>query len=125
MSTIISTSGRKLIVTALVLIVGLAITLLRGDLPTNLLTLLEVVLGGFISGNAIEHLAKVRGMKYSTPAAAPQAMELPEQFSPEALQKSQEAWEARISNIERGMVALHEAQAIGNQGISALLDSIK
>lgn len=47
--------SRKLVVTGVVLAVGVAIALFKGDIPEHLLQLLEVVFGGFIVGNVAGH----------------------------------------------------------------------
>lgn len=49
--------GRKLVATATVLAIAVGITLYRGDVPSNLLTLLMAVFGAFVVGNGIEHVA--------------------------------------------------------------------
>lgn len=56
-------TSTKLVMAAVVMIVGIAIALYKGDIPEHLLQLLEVVFGGFVMGNvantalgvAVEH----------------------------------------------------------------------
>lgn len=50
------TGLRKIIVGAVVLIVGVVIALYKNDIPPNLLQLLQVIFGGFIVGNVGEHV---------------------------------------------------------------------
>lgn len=52
------TVGRKAIAGALILVVGLAVVALKGDIPENLLALLQVLFGGFVLGNAVEHASE-------------------------------------------------------------------
>ncbi len=47
--------SRKLVVSGIVLAIGVAIALYKGDIPEHLLQLLEVVFGGFIVGNVAGH----------------------------------------------------------------------
>lgn len=120
MKSFISTSGRKLFVTIIILGIGVAVTLLRGDLPHNLLNLLEIVLACFVGGNAVEHLAKMREARNAAPASV-----LPPEISADDLRQTAQALDARLAAIESGMMALGQAQTIGNQGVSALLDTVK
>ncbi len=46
---------RKLLVFGIILVVGIAIALYKGDIPSNLLQLLEVVFTGFMAGNVAGH----------------------------------------------------------------------
>ena len=47
---------RKIVVAAVVLLVGSLVAHFKGDIPPNMLQLLEVLFGGFIVGNVTEHV---------------------------------------------------------------------
>jgi hypothetical protein len=49
---------RKLLSGAVILATGLFITYLNGDIPPNLLNLMETLYGAFVLGNAFEHTSK-------------------------------------------------------------------
>lgn len=50
--------GRKVIMTLIVLGTGVLVTSLQGDVPDNLMVLLQVILGGYVVGNIGEHAAR-------------------------------------------------------------------
>ena len=50
------TGARKIIVGAVILVVGVVISHFKNDIPPNLLQLLQVIFGGFIVGNVGEHV---------------------------------------------------------------------
>ncbi len=49
--------GRKVVVTVICLIVGGILALIKGDVPTNYLVLLQTIISAFILGNTAEHFA--------------------------------------------------------------------
>jgi hypothetical protein len=51
--------GRKLLAAAIVLAIALACVFLKGDVPANLLSLLQVVFATFVVGNVGEHVTDV------------------------------------------------------------------
>ena len=119
MKDILSTSGRKVIVTILILVAGLAVAIIKGDLPHNLLSLLEVIFAGFVSGNAVEHLAKMREARQQ------QATAIPAEFTADQIRAAVQALDTRLASIEQQAMQLGEAQNVTNQAVSALLDSVK
>lgn len=60
-------STRKIIAALVLLIVGLIVTCIRGDIPTNLLSLMEMLYGAFVIGNLGEHATKVYKEKNKAP----------------------------------------------------------
>lgn len=48
---------RKVMAGLLILLVGVGITLIKGDIPPNLLSLLQVIYGTFVLGNVGQHAA--------------------------------------------------------------------
>jgi hypothetical protein len=120
MKDILSTSGRKAIVTILILAAGLAVALIKGDLPHNLLSLLEVIFAGFVSGNAVEHLAKMSAARQQAAATA-----IPAEFTADQIRATVQALDSRLASIEQQAMQLGEAQNVTNQAVSALLDSVK
>jgi hypothetical protein len=53
--TIINPSRRKIIAGATLLLVGIGITIIKGDIPPNLLSLMQLLYGTFVLGNAFQH----------------------------------------------------------------------
>lgn len=49
-------STRKIISGLILLISGLVITYIKGDIPNNLLSLMQSLYFAFVAGNSIEHL---------------------------------------------------------------------
>ncbi len=60
-----SIGGRKVFAALLVIAIGVATVFLRGDLPPGLLSLLQVVFGALVAGNAMEHVAGAMGKRPS------------------------------------------------------------
>ncbi len=46
---------RKIISGIVLLAVGLGVVYLKGDIPPNLLSLMQILYGAFVLGNAFEH----------------------------------------------------------------------
>jgi hypothetical protein len=62
---IMNPGKRKIITGAILLITGVVITLIKGDIPPNLNNLLEWLYFAFVLGNGFEHFTnmKVKGNK--------------------------------------------------------------
>lgn len=54
------TSKRKIISGAVLLLVGVIITVVKGDIPQNLQGLMENLYYGFVAGNAFEHFTNMK-----------------------------------------------------------------
>jgi hypothetical protein len=121
MSNFLSTSGRKVLVTVLILAAGLAVALIKGDLPHNLLALLEVIFAGFVSGNAVEHLARISEARQKAASSGA----LPPEITADQIRQSVQILDQRLASIEQQTSQLGEAQNVTNQAVSALLDSVK
>lgn len=52
---------RKVLSGAVLLLVGLAITLVKGDIPVNLLSLMQWIYSAFVLGNIGEHASNAYG----------------------------------------------------------------
>ena len=48
-------STRKIISGLVLLLVGLIVTYIKGDIPPNLLSLMQLLYSAFIIGNSLEH----------------------------------------------------------------------
>lgn len=99
--------SRKLVMAGVVLAIGLGVVLIRGDLPTNLLNLLEVVFGGFVLGNVAGHAlgvslehAQLRNPQVTPPIETkveesvdltPQDFQMPESHVQDTLDKHTQA----------------------------------
>lgn len=49
--------GRKALMALAILVTGVGVTFYKGDIPTNLLMLLQTLFGAFVLGNGVEHVA--------------------------------------------------------------------
>lgn len=58
--------SRKLITGLVLLLVGLGITLARGDIPPGLLSLLQALYASFVVGNGVEHIGNIVATKKAT-----------------------------------------------------------
>lgn len=106
--------GRKLLAGAVILLVGLGITIGLGDIPANLLSLLQVVFGAFVLGNGIEHVAgAVKREPEAAPVETPAEPQLAIQHAPEA----NPAFDEILTNTRE----IREAVATTQQGMSVIL----
>ncbi len=67
--------SRKIIITFVTMAAGIGAVALKGDVPTNFLTLLQTLAGAFVVGNGVEHAA--RAMKKDASAGAPLVVDVP------------------------------------------------
>lgn len=56
-------STRKLISGLVLLITGIVIAWYKGDIPTNLNNLMQMLYGAFVMGNAVEHFTNMKSNK--------------------------------------------------------------
>lgn len=47
---------RKLIMSLLILVIAVSVVVARGDVPPGLVSVLSFIFGGFVAGNAVEHI---------------------------------------------------------------------
>lgn len=105
-------TSRKLIVSGVVLVVGVVVALLKGDIPSNLLQLLEVVFGGFIVGNVAGHAlgvsADTAALKYGTPSeqATPVAAPQPASVDTSAIEAALLQQTEQISIIQQTLLMI-------------------
>lgn len=64
--------GRKIVAALVILAVGVAVVIMKGDIPANLLSLLQVVFGAFVIGNGVEHVANAVTARAEAAQVAPQ-----------------------------------------------------
>lgn len=97
--------GRKVAVAAVALVVGIGATLLRGDIPPNLLELIQVLFGAFIVGNGVEHVAGAiaEGKANAQPAEAPQVDLTPVQTALTELREQNQATLNTMGVIQEGL----------------------
>ena len=107
--------SRKLLVGMFVVTIGTAITLYKGDIPANLLQLLEVIFGGFIVGNSISHIAQSR-----KPQPEPRFEDLPppeelppiiEQAPPQQIEPAP-TQQIDLTPIMQGIITVQEMLAL-------------
>ncbi len=92
--------GRKVAAGIVIVLVGLIVTAIAGDVPANLLALLQVVFGAFVLGNGFEHAAGA----FAAKGAAPQAVDHSETL--ETLQAQAEAQAEAIATTQQGVAAI-------------------
>jgi hypothetical protein len=111
-----SVGGRKVVVSALLLVVGVGVTLYVGDVPDGLLQLMSVIFGGFIVGNVGEHIsgavvskaeALAAGASPSTPSAAVDTEALSKDISYVSQQVA--SFEAKLDSQAEGVAAVQQA----------------
>lgn len=51
---------RKILSGLVLLVVALIVTYLKGDIPTNLMSFLQVLYGSFVIGNSIQHFTEMK-----------------------------------------------------------------
>lgn len=54
------TSARKIIGAAVLLTIAVVITILKGDIPTNLTNFMEIIYFTFVLGNSAEYFTKMK-----------------------------------------------------------------
>lgn len=111
--------GRKVVATLLVLGIGTAIALYRGDVPGNLMQLLEVVFGAFVAGNGIEHMARAHRDVGCSRTTAPDS-ETPESSQSVDLGPVLQA----VAETKAAVEATHAPIAGTQQTVSALLQYV-
>lgn len=127
--------GRKLAVSLLVLVVGLAISLYKGDIPPNLLNLLEMVIGAFVGGNVLAKALGVAVQRKTEPLPPPPgAIPAPADLSSGSV--SNEEVRAAFNELGQHMNSLYAhqiksmdalTQSVTNstEAMTALLERIK
>lgn len=53
------TSTRKIISGLVLLVVGIVITVVKGDVPDNMLSLMQALYTAFVVGNGLEHISNM------------------------------------------------------------------
>lgn len=72
--------SRKLIVGLLILASALVVVAIKGDVPAGLVNVMSVIFGGFVVGNAVEHVQK--GMTDRTPESeSPNPLQTPSEMN--------------------------------------------
>lgn len=102
--------GRKVVAAIVTIGVGLTVVLMRGDLPANLLTLLQTVFGAFVVGNGIEHVTDAVQAKADTAAAQPSVVAAPDTSDLEAkledLHTQNAALQGAVAKVQETLVAI-------------------
>lgn len=57
---------RKIISGFVLLITGIAVTVIKGDIPSNLLSLMQVLYATFVAGNAAQHYTSMKSVQVTT-----------------------------------------------------------
>lgn len=104
---------RKIIVGILILGIGVAIAVLKNDIPPNLLQLLQVIFGGFIVGNVGEHIAG------TVSAKAGASVEVAR------IQADSEPWDDEFQNVNIKMSNLQDMIAAHDVGATKKLTDIQ
>lgn len=122
--------SRKLIVSVLVMATGLTVALIKGDIPPNILQLLEVMAGTYVAGNVISGIGK-RGKEDQeegeelTPASPPGPIEtIPSQPLPASRQDLVEVYGA-IKVLEQKTDSLIEMNNTIARVLNAMMEGKK
>jgi hypothetical protein len=105
--------GRKAVVALVALFVGVGVTIYVGDVPPNLLSLIEVLFGAFVVGNGVEHVANTFGA-----VSAQASMEAP-QPSPTAMDAT--LIESRLNELQSVAIQTQEAVGFSNQALTKII----
>lgn len=90
--------NRKLVVTVIILITGAVTVALKGDLPEHFQMFLEVMFGGFVVGNGVEHIMNTQKMKYTSTSESTPTQEVKVDTS--AIEASQKQIAEGVSLIQ-------------------------
>jgi hypothetical protein len=104
--------GRKLVAALVILLVGVGVVALKGDIPANMLALLQTLFGALVLGNAVEHAAAAH---VEAKKAAVVATEQPPVV---------DTIEELHAELSAKLDAQAEATASTAQGVSALLQYV-
>jgi hypothetical protein len=123
MNFIDNMGGRKVIITAVALLVGIIITAVHGDMPQEFTGFLEFLVATFVAGNAIEHIKK--GMVEVKLASAAEvvpteAAPAPQGVSPEVLTELGNI----LNTINGNVMAVQEATKMNNQALAAIIQRL-
>lgn len=89
---------RKLIVSIVILGVAVAVAYIKGDVPPGLVNILGLIFGGFVVGNAVEHITDGSIEKASLAQQA-----ATENSTPTASEEQVKALEAKIDATALGV----------------------
>lgn len=131
--------GRKLVVSIMVMATGIGITAVKGDIPPNLLQLLEVVLGAFVSGNILAQVfdrPSAPGLRDGIPEAPilqaattkenvvePSAV-MPIDVAVGAFQELGQLMNLHAVEHKKSMDAMSNAMQGNNQALGALVEKL-
>lgn len=110
--------GRKLIMAIVVLAIGLAIVFIKGDVPGNFSTLLQVLFGAFVAGNVGEHAANA----YAAPEViTKEDVAEPSQENPFMVKNELDFITSRLAIIEDTVTKNAEATANVQAALSLII----
>lgn len=98
--------GRKMVAGMVMLAIGLGTVIWLGEIPPNLLSLLEFLFGAFAVANTAEHISNtVEAVKTATPVP----VEVPNTFNELEIRtiiQQNEALAANVSQIQQALVMI-------------------
>jgi hypothetical protein len=109
--------GRKLVISALVFLIGGILVALMGDIPPNFLTLMEVTVAAFMGGNAASALAGAIGKnRVAPPAADPEATAAAKQ-----IYAGLEVLHAQLNEVKAVSTEVGKSVGVIQQAVNAVL----
>lgn len=92
--------NRKLVITLVLMITGVVVAIVKGDIPEHLQLFLEVLFGGFVVGNGIEHITNTQKVKYSSSSSTPVSAPTPVTVDTSHIEASQKQIAEGVSLIQ-------------------------
>lgn len=107
---------RKLIISLIILGVAIVITYTKGDVPAGMVSVLNFIFGGFVVGNAIEHITESSTEKATIVAGATNASaptEIPASAQQiQALDQKIQATSDGVANVQAALVMIIQKYGI-------------
>lgn len=119
---------RKIIASVIVLVVGLSVTYFKGDIPANLLQLLQVIFAGFMAGNIGEHLTDALSAGHDAKveiAHMEASTNLAETTVSEQVAEHDDKAQKALADIKASLVETFNFEQGRSEAISATLASIQ
>lgn len=110
-----SIGGRKLVAAAVVLVVGAGAVILKGDIPPNMLQLLQTLFGALVLGNVAEHAGRAYVQAKEAQAGGS------EEDVVDTIEELNASLSARMDALEAKANTTLETTAVVQQGVQAIV----
>lgn len=116
-----SIGGRKVVMALVVATIGVAVVFFKGDIPANLLALLQVVFGAFVVGNGVEHYTSARASAAAS-EGEPDPINAPDYVDVGHLLQAVDDIKAQNAAIQEQNAKLYDSVELSQQGLSRILE---